>query len=137
MKQPLTFLLLLFLLATSYSNAQQVKDTGTNNNLPLKTAVLRDASAGDASSYLSSAKIVRFWVYKAGSTTDVQKMVAAFSKAKGVTGVKEGDLNGDYKEFVLTLDKPRDLGWYGKLLAEAGITHLKFNEYPARPVSGL
>ncbi len=129
---PLAMLLLAFTV-----QAQQVKITGTQDSLPLKTVVIRDSGSENAEGYLQKATIVRFWVFKAGSTADVEKIVKTFRSADGVKELKEGEVNGDYKEFVLHLNGSKGLSWYKKHFAAAGLTHLKFNSGPVRPLSQL
>ena len=125
------------LLSVVLIQAQQVKITGTKDSLPFKTVVIKDSGSETAETYLRNSTIVRFWVFKAGSTADVEKIVKVFRNAEGVKELKEGEVNGDYKEFVLHLSSARDMAWYKKQLAVAGLTHLKFNSGPARPVSAL
>jgi hypothetical protein len=124
------FLLSLFFaafLVQSNLQAQQVKNTGTTSDIPLKTVVIKDGNTDDAGAYLSSVNIVRFWVYKPGSTADVARILKTLRAADGVTEVEEAGVSGDYQEFVLRLKSARDKDWYRRTFAAAGLTHIQYN----------
>ena len=117
--------------------AQQVKDTGAQEVLPLKTAVFKDDASSDAVAYLTSATILRFWIYKPGSADDAGRMLEAFRRADGVTEVKDEGVSGDYQEVVLTLKAPQGKAWFQKTFSAAGITHVRFNQGKAVRLTAL
>ena len=125
------------MIVTTSSEAQQVKSTATTEVLPLKTMVFKDSRTEDLQTYLTSNKIVRFWIYKAGSTADSERLVKTLRSAEGVEEVEEEGVSGDYSEYVLRLKTPRDKNWYKKQLLKAGITNVQFNNGEVTEVAGL
>lgn len=122
-----SFFAFIALLICANSIAQQVKNNGTTSNLPLKTVVIKDGKKEDPGTYLASTNIVRFWIYKPGSTADVEQILRSIRKSEGVTSVEEEGVSGDYMEFVLRLKSPRDKSWYRRVFEKAGITHIQYN----------
>lgn len=138
MKKSLTAALsLLFLVLAFGAGAQQVKSTATAEILPRKTIVFKDSRTEDLNTYLTSNKIVRFWIYKAGSTADSELLVKTLRTADGVEEVEEEGASGDYTEYVLRLLAPRDKGWYKKQLLKAGIGNVQFNNGKVTEVARL
>lgn len=131
------FVLYVVLTLVEPLAAQQVKDTGAEEVLPLKTAVFKDDASSDALAYLTSATILRFWIYKPGSAGDAGRMLEALRKADGVTEVKDEGVSGDYQEVVMTLKMPQGKAWFQKTFAAAGITHVRFNQGKAVRLTAL
>jgi hypothetical protein len=139
MKTSIRFITLVCLVFISSAPllCQQVKTTGTEQNLPNKTIVLTDPGVEQPGAFLPGVEILRFSVYKAGSTDDVKKMLRSLSGTDGIKKVSEGPVSGDMKEFVIELNAPRDLAWYRNTFTKAGFKYIKLNTANAKPISEL
>jgi hypothetical protein len=137
----INFLLLSLLFAVIVSgstlSAQQIKQTGTEETIPAKTVIIREPGSEQPAAFLPGVEILRFGVYKAGSASDVSRIMTSLKKTEGLKKVTEGPVSGDIKEFVIELNSPRDLGWYKSTFLDAGLKNIKFNSAPVRALKDL
>jgi hypothetical protein len=119
--------LLATILLTSVSSFAQDGKASVQFEMPLKTAIIKDPAAQNATQFLPATQLLKFWVYKAGSTEDVKKMTEAFSGDKDIKAFTEGQTTGDYKEFTLELKNKKELRWFEERFKKAGIAHIKVN----------
>jgi hypothetical protein len=135
------FRLLLFLVAVIFSgstlSAQQIKQTGTEQTIPAKTVIIMEPGSEQPGMFLSGIDILRFAVYKAGSASDVSRIMNSLKKTEGIKKVTEGPVSGDMKEFVIELNSPRDLSWYKSTFLDAGMKNIKFSSAPVRALKDL
>jgi hypothetical protein len=117
--------------------AAQDGKVGITFEMPLKTAIIKDPAATDPVAYFAGLEVLRFWVYKAGDTKDVQKILAAFREDKAVKTVAEGPATGDHKEFTVTLKSKQEKTWFRTTFTKAGVTHIKINNGPVTEISKL
>lgn len=134
MKRFLFSLVLFAAVSTFLAQTTQINQQVTEAEMPLKTVLINESSAERSQDFWSSLTILRFNVYRAGTVADVQKVLDVFGKDPAVKSIKEGDVNGDNKEFVLTLEKPQKKEWYLGRFKEAGLSHISINEQPAVPL---
>lgn len=137
MRTSLFSIVLTIMFTASVLNAQQVHESGNASTLPLKTAIINEASAEANADFWQKLSILRFSVHRAGSMSDVQKILEAFRKDAAVKSIVEGELNGDNKVFVLTLKVPQNKSWYKARFKEAGVKYVRINETPAQALTEL
>jgi hypothetical protein len=133
----IAILLLLALPALNFSLPAIVSVNAQAPEMPLKTLIFKEQAASDAKTYFSTATNFRFWVYKAGSTVDVEKLMKTVQADKAVQSFMEGKVTGDHKEFTLVVKQPQSKKWFSDLMKKAGITHIKINNEHPVPIGNF
>jgi hypothetical protein len=136
MTKTLHFAVVSLLVASIHVTAQN-GSAGISFEMPLKTVIIKDPNASDVVKFLSESSMVKFWVYKAGSTEDVKKVMDTFKGDKDVKSFTEGQSNGDYKEFTLELSAKKSKDWYKEHFKKAGLKTIKVNSGPVTEVDKI
>jgi hypothetical protein len=126
------------LLAIGIATAQTPQaQAAITYEMPLKTVIIKDPAANEAAEYFSTVTMLKFWIYKAGTTDDVKKMSAVFTGDPAVKQFSEGTTNGDYKEFTLELKSPKNKEWFVEKLRKAGCLYIKVNQREVAEIGKL
>jgi hypothetical protein len=129
MKLAKTFALSLLILGMGVAVAAPVSNKAVIKfaDIPVKTVVIKNPEAADANKYFSTATTVTFWVYKAGSADDANKIAQHLKKNSDVANCGAGKLTGDYQEMTVTLKTAKDKAFWASLFKSAGLGHIKIN----------
>ncbi len=117
--------------------SQQHTVTGTEEEMPLKTVVLKETGETSIAGFFEGKTVLKFSVHKLGSVQDVTHVLKTFRRIEGVKNIKEGELAGDLKEFELTVKEPKNKAWFKNAFTQAGFTHFKFNNSKVQPLKEL
>jgi hypothetical protein len=98
---------------------------------PSKSVIFKDPAAEDAGKYFSGGTTYRMWIFKAGTTGDLEKIIKIFSDDAAVKSCEQGATTGDYSELVLNLKAPENKAWFVALFKKAGLGHVKINNHEA------
>ncbi len=100
------------------------------SEIPAKTIIIKHPAATNIDGFFSTTTVMMFEIYKAGSTEDLAKIVAAFKKNADVESCVEGTLTGDYQAMTLTIKSMKSKQWYAELFKKAGLKTIKINNNP-------
>lgn len=110
---------------------------GIYSETPAKTICLKNPAAMNTTEFFSSTTTLMFEVYKAGSTEDMAKIIAAFKKDSNVQDCVEGTVTGDYAAITLVLKAKKDKTWFSGLFKKAGLNTIKINNGPVVAVDKM
>jgi hypothetical protein len=126
MKKLATLIIATGILVANHASAQNGQ-AGISFDMPLKTVIFKDPAASNPDKFFSSTSLFKFWVYKSGTTDDVQKMVSVFKEDPAVKQFSEGPATGDHKEFTLEMKTVKDKRWFVEKLKKSGVNAIKIN----------
>lgn len=104
---------------------------------PVKTVVIKNPNAEDATKFFSVNTIVHFEVYKVGTKEELATVIASLKKNADVESVHEGIVTGDYQALDIVLKTTKNKEWFSKSLKNAGLNHIKINNNPIIPIENL
>lgn len=104
---------------------------------PAKTICLKNPAAMNTTEFFSTTTVLMFEVYKAGSTEDMAKIIAAFKKDSNVQDCVAGTVTGDYAAITLVLKAKKDKTWFSGLFKKAGLANIKINNGPVTAVDKM
>jgi hypothetical protein len=130
-------LLTALLLACNISSASAIISSTTFTETPDKTVVFKDPAAEDASKYFSGNTMFKVWIFKAGSETEMGKIIASLRKDKSVESCERGATTGDYTEMTIVLNKPQNKAWFIEQFKKAGLNHVKINNHPVTETKNM
>jgi hypothetical protein len=100
------------------------------DDMPLKTVVIKDPAAEDQTKFFSMVTTLRFWIYKAGSSGDIDAIMKNLKNYSDVQSCTEGGVSGDYKEITVVVKSKHDKAWFTEMFRKAGLSSLKINNGP-------
>lgn len=129
----------LFVLSVSVSPAINVARTSLvkYSETPAKTVFIKHPDAADANSFFSKNTSLMFYVFKAGSADEVNKMIETIKKNKNVLNAGAGKVTGDYQEITVNLKSAKDKAFWVDLFKSAGLNHIKINNGDVRDINQL
>jgi hypothetical protein len=131
-------LLISCMLTGAAVNANAIKPvTGIYNQTPDKTICIKNPQAANADQFFSSATMLFFEVYKAGTSDEVAKLIKTLSADPNVDSVAEGVLVGDYQGITVVLKSQKNKAWFVSLFKKAGLNHIKINNNPVTEVDKI
>lgn len=116
---------LFFIGAISSVNAKVLTE------IPVKTAVIKAAGAENTDLFFSTTKVVAIHVFKAGTTEDLNALVAKLKESGSVEQVILGKTTGDYTNINITLKEIKNKSFWIELFKSAGMDHVKINNKEA------
>lgn len=131
-------LLISCMLTGAAVNASAIKPgTGIYNQTPEKTICIKNPQAANADQFFSSASMLFFEVFKAGTKDDVAKLIKTLHSDPNVESVQEGALVGEYQGITIVLKSHKNKAWFVSLFKNAGLNHIKINNNPVIEVDKL